>query len=118
MSFFKKLKSRMFKSSSKIDEGLDAIVSDGGEEEIVTEQELVTQTVADTPDAEPAPVVMEPDPEAVVPDDVEVEALDQVPDEPAPTEPMTFDVDITAPLSDDMPSDCLLYTSPSPRDRG
>ena len=35
MSFFKKLKDRMFKSSSKIDEGLDAIVSDGGEEETV-----------------------------------------------------------------------------------
>ena len=31
MSFFKKLKDRMFKSSSKIDEGLDAIVQDGGE---------------------------------------------------------------------------------------
>ena len=30
MSFFKKLKSKLFKSSSKIDEGLDAIVSDGG----------------------------------------------------------------------------------------
>ncbi len=34
MSFFKKLRDRMFKSSSKIDEGLDAIVSDGGEEEV------------------------------------------------------------------------------------
>ena len=36
MSFFKKLKDRMFRSSSKIDEGLDAIVNDGGEEEIET----------------------------------------------------------------------------------
>ncbi len=33
MAFFKKLKDRLFKSSSKIDEGLEAIVSDGGEEE-------------------------------------------------------------------------------------
>lgn len=32
MSFFKKLKDRMFKSSSKIDEGLDAIIEDGAEE--------------------------------------------------------------------------------------
>ena len=32
MAFFKKLKERMFKSSSKIDEGLEAIVGDGGEE--------------------------------------------------------------------------------------
>ncbi|MEN8658748.1 signal recognition particle-docking protein FtsY [Marivita sp.] len=31
MSFFGKLKSKLFKSSSKLDEGLDAIVSDGGE---------------------------------------------------------------------------------------
>ena len=35
MAFFKKLKERLFKSSSKIDEGLDAIFSDGGEEETV-----------------------------------------------------------------------------------
>ena len=32
MAFFKKLKERLFKSSSKIEEGLDAIVEDGGEE--------------------------------------------------------------------------------------
>lgn len=32
MAFFKKLKDRLFKSSSKIDEGLEAIVEDGGEE--------------------------------------------------------------------------------------
>jgi fused signal recognition particle receptor len=32
MSFFGKLKSKLFKSSSKLDEGLDAIVSDGGQE--------------------------------------------------------------------------------------
>jgi fused signal recognition particle receptor len=38
MSFFKKLKDRMFRSSSKIDEGLDAIVADGGAEEIVDDQ--------------------------------------------------------------------------------
>ncbi len=33
MSFFKKLKQRLFKSSSKIEEGLEAIVEEGGEEE-------------------------------------------------------------------------------------
>jgi len=32
MSFFSKLKNRLFKSSSKLDEGLDAIIEDGGEE--------------------------------------------------------------------------------------
>ena len=33
MAFFKKLKDKLFKSSSKIDEGLEAIVSDGGQVE-------------------------------------------------------------------------------------
>ena len=44
MGFFKKLKERLFKSSSKIDEGLDAIIEDGGEaEEVELEKELKTQ---------------------------------------------------------------------------
>ena len=48
MAFFKKLKDRLFKSSSKIDEGLDAIVEDGGEEEEVElEQDLIPQKEAD-----------------------------------------------------------------------
>ncbi len=34
MAFFKKLKDRLFKSSSKIDEGLEAIVGDGGAVEV------------------------------------------------------------------------------------
>ena len=33
MAFFSKLKERLFRSSSKLDKGLDAIVEDGGEEE-------------------------------------------------------------------------------------
>ncbi|PCH65711.1 MAG: signal recognition particle-docking protein FtsY, partial [Rhodobacteraceae bacterium] len=33
MAFFKKLKNKLFRSSSKIDEGLEAIVEDGGVEE-------------------------------------------------------------------------------------
>ena len=35
MSFFNKLKKRLFRSSEKIDEGLDAIIEEGGEEEVV-----------------------------------------------------------------------------------
>lgn len=56
MSFFKKLKDRMFKSSSKIEDGLDAIVGDGGVEESAAdfeqqqtdaaEQDRVAQEVA------------------------------------------------------------------------
>ena len=33
MAFFSKLKERLFKSSSKLEEGLDAIVEEGGEVE-------------------------------------------------------------------------------------
>ena len=47
MAFFKKLKERLFKSSSKIDEGLDAIVEDGGEaEEVELDQTPISQKVA------------------------------------------------------------------------
>jgi fused signal recognition particle receptor len=45
LAFFKKLKDRLFKSSSKIDEGLEAIVSDGGEEETAAVEEVVQETV-------------------------------------------------------------------------
>ena len=47
MAFFKKLKDRMFKSSSKIDEGLEAIVSDGGDAEEVVQDLAAEQEVAD-----------------------------------------------------------------------
>jgi fused signal recognition particle receptor len=57
MAFFSKLKERLFKSSSKIEEGLDAIVADGGVRE-----------AADPPDVPPAPApepVREPEPDPV-----------------------------------------------------
>lgn len=88
MSFFKKLKDRMFKSSSKIDEGLDAIVSDGGEEEAAV-SEAEVQVPAPDPIPAPAP---EPLPEA------SEEVPDQVQDTTAPVE---LKVDITAPLTKD-----------------
>jgi fused signal recognition particle receptor len=47
MAFFKKLKERLFKSSSKIKEGLDAIVEEGG-----VEEELVVDTAAQEAEAE------------------------------------------------------------------
>jgi fused signal recognition particle receptor len=57
MAFFSKLKERLFKSSSKIEEGLDAIVADGGVRE-----------AADPPEVPPAPApepVREPTPDPV-----------------------------------------------------
>jgi fused signal recognition particle receptor len=46
VAFFKKLKDRMFKSSSKIDEGLEAIVSDGGDAEDVVQDVAAQQEAA------------------------------------------------------------------------
>ncbi|MAQ83478.1 MAG: signal recognition particle-docking protein FtsY [Maritimibacter sp.] len=54
MSFFKKLKQRLTGSSSKIEQGLDAIVEDGGEEETVAPEEQATPA-APEPAPEPAP---------------------------------------------------------------
>ena len=58
MSFFSKLKNRLFKSSSKLDEGLDAIIEDGGEE--VVEDTLDVAPVVPDALAEPEP---EPEPD-------------------------------------------------------
>ena len=75
MSFFKKLKSKLFKSSSRLEEGLDAIVEDGGE---VEEVEL---DAAPEPEPEPEPT---PEPEPV-PDPVpEPEPMPEPEPEPMP----------------------------------
>ena len=65
MGFFKKLKERLFKSSSKIDEGIDAIIEDGGEaEEVELEKDLKAQkeTVdyATSEQADIEPILNEP----------------------------------------------------------
>ena len=52
MAFFSKLKDKLFKSSSKLEQGLDAIVEDGGEEEVVE----ATPEVQPDPVSQPAPV--------------------------------------------------------------
>ncbi|MEM6891333.1 MAG: signal recognition particle-docking protein FtsY [Pseudomonadota bacterium] len=64
MAFFKKLKDRLFKSSSKIDEGLEAIVEDGGEEDMVPEPVEPPQTLSPAP--APEPVAREAGPEFMV----------------------------------------------------
>lgn len=89
MSFFKKLKNKMFKSSSKIDEGLDAIVSDGGQEDATAPQErpeTARETQAPVAPAEPEPQITP-------------QTREQAPPAPAAM-PTQLDVDITAPLSD------------------
>ncbi|MCF7700987.1 signal recognition particle-docking protein FtsY [Loktanella sp. M215] len=69
MAFFKKLKDRMFRSSSKLDEGLDAIVSDGGSAEADAAPEPVAPAPVQAPptptrDAPEPPVVPAPVPAA------------------------------------------------------
>ena len=75
MAFFSKLKERLFKSSSKLEEGLDAIIEEGGVDEPaqpdVPEPTPEPAPVADpTPEPEPAPT---PAPTPPVPDPVPVE---------------------------------------------
>ncbi|SHE41296.1 signal recognition particle-docking protein FtsY [Litoreibacter ascidiaceicola] len=54
MSFFKKLKSKLFKSSSKLEEGLDAIVGDGGVEEELEDTQPVAEPVDNSAEIEAA----------------------------------------------------------------
>ena len=61
MSFFKKLKDRMTRSSSKIDEGLDAIVSEGDADPHDIAPALAnTQTVTAAPDSDDPDIASEP----------------------------------------------------------
>ncbi|MDG1457401.1 MAG: signal recognition particle-docking protein FtsY [Pseudoprimorskyibacter sp.] len=55
MSFFGKLRDRLFKSSSKLDEGLDAIVDDGGETTDVSDIEPTPADAVSEPRVPEAP---------------------------------------------------------------
>ncbi len=96
MSFFGKLKSKLFKSSSKLEEGLDAIVDEGGEVDETPAAPDPRSEMREAPAAEPE---AEPDhPEE--PDDAgeasptppEAAAEPETPSEPA-AEPETEDTD-------------------------
>ncbi|WP_298846135.1 signal recognition particle-docking protein FtsY [uncultured Ruegeria sp.] len=65
MAFFSKLKDKLFKSSSRLEEGLEAIVEDGGEETaspdpVIPEPQPEPQPVPEIPDPAPAPQPVEP----------------------------------------------------------
>ena len=112
MGFFKKLKERLFKSSSKIDEGLDAIIEDGGEaEEVELEEGLKTQkeTVefATSVEAEIVPAPIDPkleqnalnasetiEPEEVK-ENVDFDKIDDVEIEPVPIKPQIEQNEVT-----------------------
>lgn len=94
MSFFNKLKSKLFKSSSQLEEGLDAIVEEGGE---LSEPEAPgTPEPREIPEAprpdpapdpapEPFPAPQDPDP-APRPQEVPDPAPSEVPQGPVPVE--------------------------------
>lgn len=69
MSFFNKLKTRLFKSSSKLEEGLEAIVEDGGEVAPVEQEPLDdlpdVNIASPEPEILPADLSPEPSPEPV-----------------------------------------------------
>ena len=104
MGFFKKLKERLFKSSSKIDEGLDAIIEDGGEAEEVeleeglkTQKETVEFATSVEAEIEPAPIDPKLEQNALnasetieseeVKENVDSDKIDDVEIEPAPIIP-------------------------------
>lgn len=64
MAFFSKLKDRLLKSSSRIEEGLDAIVEDGGEE---IAAETVEQSVPASPEPEAEQLISETPTEVTAP---------------------------------------------------
>ena len=105
MAFFSKLKERLFKSSSKIDEGLDAIVEDGGVEEDVAQEP--PREVPPTPVLPPEPAPGEepsvPDETPIEPEEAPIPLPEEVPAEPAevPDEPDLPDE--IQPLPDEVP---------------
>ncbi|MEM7088563.1 MAG: signal recognition particle-docking protein FtsY [Pseudomonadota bacterium] len=72
MAFFSKLKDRLFKSSSRLDQGLDAIVEDGGEMTPASDRAAPEPTVAQT-----APAV-----DPVTADPLTSSASEQTPENP------------------------------------
>lgn len=86
MAFFSKLKERLFKSSSKLDEGLEAIVDEGGE---VSEAAADTAPVVETPQtqdpvAAPAPAPETSKPETSQPEPSKPEAPQPEAQKPEP----------------------------------
>ena len=109
MSFFGKLKDRLFKSSSKIEQGLDAIVEEGGEEEPVLPDPDPTPDPAPAPPPDPHPEpAPEPDPEPTP--EPEPEPLPEPAPRPDPT-PTPPPVEIPQP---DIPQELPGQSDPLP----
>ncbi|MGB3148679.1 MAG: signal recognition particle-docking protein FtsY [Paracoccaceae bacterium] len=89
MSFFNKLKERLFKSSSKLDEGLSAIVAEAPEPEVV-EDVAAAEPVAEAPVVTEAAEIEPPTPLPLAPEPAEPAPPAPAPivPEPAPAAPV------------------------------
>ncbi|MGB0662107.1 MAG: signal recognition particle-docking protein FtsY [Mangrovicoccus sp.] len=81
MAFFKKLKERMFKSSSKIEDGLEAIVEEEGEiTEAPTSQTVSDPAPAPVPEPAPQPAPVDQSPSKTLPlEPIQSEPLEETP---------------------------------------
>jgi len=104
MAFFKKLKDRLFNSSSRIEEGLDAIVEEGGDE-VESSSDLVEaprdRSAADAT-GDGATFVPQTD---VVPADPDAAKPLSAPDKDAEAQPKTEPTGAIAPQPETPPSD-------------
>ncbi|RBW62011.1 signal recognition particle-docking protein FtsY [Ruegeria sp. A3M17] len=96
MAFFSKLKDKLFKSSSRLEQGLDAIVEDGGEETTAPDP------VIPEPEPQPEPVPEIPQPVPETPEPAPVPQPVETP-EPAPVDPTP-----APPPPEDAPSKGML----------
>lgn len=93
MAFFSKLKDRLFKSSSKLEEGLDAIVADGGTEEPTPD------VPAPQPETPPAPEPEQPP----APDETPAPVPPETPEETPPPGVPEPDLPEPKPATPDVP---------------
>ena len=125
MAFFKKLKDRLFKSSSKLEEGLEAIVEDGGEEEQVEAHADPQPEPEPDPTPEPDPVPApqpeptpepepQPDPEPLPEPSPEPQPDPGPQPEPTPVELPEAPVETPAPTPIEAPQP--VDPSPAPMD--
>ncbi len=106
MSLFRKLKDRLFKSSSKLEEGLEAIVAEGGDVDEV--QAGAAPLPEPIPEPQPAP---EPEPEPEPEPQPEPEPLPEPQPEP---EPAPEPAPIPDPQPTPTPVEVPLPTPPQP----
>ena len=115
MAFFKKLKDRLFRSSSKLEEGLDAIVEDGGVQEAETEVDASVPDVAEIeePESPPSekPAAVEPSSDAPT---MNAPVVEDTPHQPEEVEPAEVELAEAEP-AEIIPSEPIPPEDPEPK---